>query len=210
MGKKQETVNMVEVMVGGRKTFVPQHLTVGDLKIAGNIPLDRSLIAQSGNRRLILRDSEVIKPETGDIFSDIPPYIRGSNEERFLLEVYLLEQIFGSIKYDQEDRLWVCIPNFDLPQGYNKKTSQLLIELPAHYPFNPPRNFFLDRTIGTRNGKDIEHYYPNSEQNKYYDKGWAWFSVHIQRWKVKDDIMRSDNLLTSVDIAYLTLQDLVN
>jgi len=210
MGRKQETIDTVEIMVGGRRTFVPQTLTVGDLKIAGNIPLDRSLVAQSGSRRLILRDSQLIKPETGDIFNDIPPYIRGSNEERFQLEIYLLEQVFGSIEYDHDNRLWVYIPNFNIPPGYNKNTSKLLIELSRNYPFSPPTNFFLDRTIGTRNGKSIEHYYPDRSSNKYYDKGWAWFSVHIQRWKVKDDIMRSDNLLTSVDIAYLTLQDLVN
>ena len=210
MGRKQETIDTVEIMVGGRKTFVPQTLTVGDLKIAGNIPLDRSLVAQSGNRRLILRDSQLIKPETGDIFNDIPPYVAGTNEERFQLEIYLLEQVFGSIKYDQDNHLWVCIPNFALPKGYNKKKSELLIELPTHYPFSPPTNFFLDRTITTGNGNNIEHYYPNREQNKYHEKNWAWFCVHIQKWKVKDDIMRSDNLLTSVDIAYLTLQDLVN
>ena len=211
MGKKQDTIDMVEVMVCGRKKFVPDSLIpVRDFKKMTNLPGTRQVVAQEGDQRIVLRDTDMIRPRNGNRFYDAPEYDAGSDEQRFLLEIFLLEKVYGKIKYDQDNHLWVCIPDFELPKGYNKKTSELLIELPAHYPFSPPTNFFMDRTITTRNGKTIEHYYPDREQNKYYDRGWGWFCVHIRNWKVKEDIMQSDNLLTSADIAYLTLESLIN
>ena len=210
MGKKQKVIDTVEIMVGGKKTFVPDSLIpVRDFRKITNLPA-RPIVAQEGNERVILRDTDMIRPSNGSQYYDIPDYDAGSDEERFLLEIFLLEKVYGRIKFDQDNHLWVCIPDFQLPKGYNKKRSELLIELPAHYPFSPPTNFFLDRTITTRNGNTIEHYYPNSEQNKHYDRGWAWFCVHIRNWKVKEDIMQSDNMLTSADIAYLTLESLIN
>lgn len=211
MGRKKETINMVEVTVGRRKEFVPESLIpVRDFKKLTNLPATRRIVAEEGNQRVVLRDTDIIRPSNGSRYHDVPEYDAGSDEQRLLLEIFLLEKVYGRIKYDQDNHLWVCIPNFELPKGYNKKTSELLLELPTHYPFSPPTNFFLDRTITTRSGKTIEHYYPNKDQNKYYGCGWAWFSLHIKTWKVREDIMQSDNLLTSADIAYLTLQSLVN
>lgn len=211
MGSKKETINMVEVTVGRRKQFVPESLIpVRDFKKLTNLPATRRIVAEEGDQRTVLRDTDMIKPRQGSRFYDTPDYDAGSDEERFLLEIFLLDKVYGRIKYDQDNHLWVCIPNFELPKGYNQKRSEILIELPAHYPFSPPTNFFLDRTITTRNGNNIEHYYPNRDQNKYHDRGWGRFCVHIKTWKVREDIMQSDNLLTSADIAYLTLQSLVN
>lgn len=143
-------------------------------------------------------------------FHDIPEYVVGGEEERILLEVALLEQAFSAVDYDSERFLWVCIHDFKLPRGFNKDTSGLLIELPRNYPFSPPTNCFLDRSIRTGDGRWIrDHYFPDRSYNKYYDKGWAWFCFHIKNWKVKEDVMKSDNLLTCVDIAYLTLEKLL-
>lgn len=210
MGKRQETIEMVELRVGGRNVFMPKTMTpAAEIKRKGGVAEDRFLVVQNGNSRQIVRDSDMIMIQPGDTFSDIPYYENGSQNYRLMMEVYALGIAYPQVTYDKDNFLWVCIPDFDLPPGFNKRQSKLLIELNGKYPFTPPKNFFLDRTVKTQQGENIAHYYPDRSYNKYYDKGWAWFCVHIKSWKVRDDIMQSDNLLTAADLAYLTLQDLI-
>jgi len=132
-----------------------------------------------------------------------------SQRSRIEAEVAMLESVYRDVEYDRDHLRWVCAWDFALPPGYNKARSGLLIELPLMYPLICPCNFFLDRTVKTSSGRDIEHYYPNENQNKYRDSGWAWFSVHIESWRVISDVLQSDNLLTAADVAYLALNNLV-
>ena len=210
MGRKQQTIDMVEVMVGARKAFVPQISEPEVIKEMGNIPDDRMVVVRNGGKRRICKDGQAIRVQRGDIFSYMPVYEPGNQNIRLQLEVYALRIAYPEVTYDEDNFLWVCVHDFDLPPGLNKKISDLLIEVPPNYPFGPPTNFFLDQTVRTLEGKTLEHYYPDRSHNKYYDKGWAWFCVHIKSWKVKADIAESDSLLTAVDLAYLTLQEMVN
>lgn len=130
-------------------------------------------------------------------------------DDRILTEIYLLKKVYEDIDYDDEDFRWVHIPCFELPEGFNERVGELLIELPRRYPFRPPENFFLHKDIKTFEGYSIDHYYSNPHTSKYYEKGWAWFCVHIKQWKVVDDIMESDNLLTCIDLVYMTLSELL-
>jgi hypothetical protein len=207
---RQEPIDMVEVRVGRKKIFMPKTMTPGDeIRRKGGIPSDRCLVVQSGDRREIVRDTDLIEVRPGLTFDDIPRYEAGSQNYRLMTEVYALRMAYPRVTYDEDRFLWVCIHDFDLPPGFNKKQGELLIELNANYPFTPPKNFFLDRTVKTGRGESIEHYYPDEQYNKYHDRGWAWFCVHIKTWKVRGDIMQSDNLLTAADLAYLTLQDVI-
>ncbi len=210
MGTKKETINMVEVMVGARKVFVPRISEPEIIRERGNIPDDRMLVVQNDSDRRICKPGQPMEVLEGDIFSTMPVYEPGNQNTRFQTEVDALRMAYPDVSYDKDNHFWVYIKGFDLPPGLNKKSSDLLIEVPRNYPFGPPKNFFLDRTIKTRRGRSIEHYYPNQQYNKYLDKGWAWFSLHIKTWKVKAEIAESDSLLTAVDLAYLTLQDIAN
>jgi hypothetical protein len=207
---KHPPIETVEVMVGGRKVSVPRTLKVSELRRITQIPSHRALVVQNSGSSRILKDHDIVDAEYGDIFYDVPEYDVGSEGERILLDLYLLQQAYRIVKYDRDRLLWVLIQDFDLPPGYNKHSSELLVELPRNYPFGPPCNFFLDRSIKTEKGKSIQHYYPGRQYNKYYDKGWAWFCITFKNWKVREDIMESDNLLTCVELAYLTLKQLVS
>ncbi|MEI9475060.1 MAG: E2/UBC family protein [Deltaproteobacteria bacterium] len=123
-------------------------------------------------------------------------------------EAYLLTRRFRQVEFDPDDYLWVHIRDFDLPPGFNKRQSGLLIELDATYPFTAPKNCFIDRDIRTSSGESIDHYFPESSQNKFFSKGWAWLSLHIDNWKPNANIIGGDNLLRFCDILYLTLEGL--
>ncbi len=208
MGRKRETIDMVEVMVGPRKAFVPRDPYPEEIRECGKVEDDRMLVVQRDGFRQICKEGEPIRVREGDIFTPMPVYEPGNRNTRFEQEVRALRTAYPDMLYDTNNFFWVCIHAFDLPPGLNKKQSDLLIEVPPNYPFGPPKNFFTDRTITTRRGYPIEHYYPNKEYNKYYDQGWAWFCVHIKSWKVKAGIAESDSLLTAADLAYLALQDI--
>lgn len=210
MGKKQETIDMVEVMVGARKVLVPSTIQPQTVREIADIPDDRMLVIQDHGQRQICKEGTPIRVKKGDIFNDIPRYEAGNENIRLQTEVHALRIAYPNVTYDQDNLLWVCVNGFDLPSGLNKRTSDLLIEVPPNYPFGPPQNFFLDRTVKTLSGNSLGHYYPDRANNKYYDKGWAWFCVHIKSWKVKADIAASDSLLTAVDLAYLTLQQMAS
>lgn len=129
--------------------------------------------------------------------------------ERIFAEVFLLRKLYQKVDYDGENFRWVYIPYFELPEGFNEQVGELLIELPSNYPFSPPKNFFLDKGIKTLEGYSIDHYYPQASMSKYHEQGWAWFCIHIESWKVVNDIMQSDNLLTCVDLVYTALSEIL-
>jgi hypothetical protein len=70
----RETIEMVEAKVAGKDVFVAERSTGMDLKIAGQVPLERALIRQDGQGRLIIKDSECITVRKGDIFYAPPVY----------------------------------------------------------------------------------------------------------------------------------------
>jgi hypothetical protein len=129
--------------------------------------------------------------------------------ERIFAEIFLLRKVYEQVDYDGEDFRWVHIPYYELPPGFNEPVGELLIELPKNYPFSPPQNFFLHKDIKTFEGYSIDHYYSNPSMSKYYEKGWAWFCIHIKKWKAVNDIIQSDNLLTCIDLVYTTLSELL-
>jgi hypothetical protein len=70
----RETIEMVEAKVAGKDVFVAERSTGMDLKIAGQVPLERALVRQDGQERLIVNDSDCITVKKGDIFYAPPIY----------------------------------------------------------------------------------------------------------------------------------------
>jgi len=129
------------------------------------------------------------------------------NPNRIIGEIELLSTHFGNIDYDPYDLSHITILRFDLPRGFNKNYSRLLIELGLRYPFLPPQDFYLDKGLRKR-GKASSHYYENGfESKKYCQYGYAWYSFHIKKWKPDPySMIRGDNFLTAVSAFYRALK----
>jgi len=123
-------------------------------------------------------------------------------------EAYLLMKRFGRVEFDVEHFWWFWVHRFPLPPGFNKEESGLLVELDVTYPFTAPKNCYLNRNIRSSTGDPIDHYFSGSYHNKFFSKGWAWLSLHIDGWKPDANIVRGDNLLRYCDLVYLTLEGL--
>ena len=124
--------------------------------------------------------------------------------EVFTLEVELLRLRYGQV--DSDDLVkWVHILRFDLPRGWDRKTSGLLIEIPPVYPSTPPYDFFIDQKIRTKDGREPGHYYPDCRHKK---EGWAWLCLHIRNWRSHPNVVDGDNLLTVTECIYTQLTEL--
>jgi len=125
---------------------------------------------------------------------------------RILQEVVLLAMAFGEVNFDENCYTWVHIPRFRLPAGWNKATTELLVELPRAYPQVGPDGFYLDKRLRDRQGRTPGHYFEEkSRYNRYAHLGWAWFCLHQEPgkkggWKATSDIMEGDNLVKYVEL----------
>jgi len=118
--------------------------------------------------------------------------------QRVYQEALLLARQFGIVDYDDEDGRWVHIPAFPLPEGWDRRTTGLLLVLPDGYPHIPPDGFYIDRFLRTRSGRRVSHYFEErSGYNPYVDKGWGWFCIHLDHraWRPTGDVTSGDNLL---------------
>ena len=125
--------------------------------------------------------------------------------ERFMLEIELLRLRYGEVYCDDDLVKWVHILEFDLPDGWDRKTTELLIEIPPVYPNTPPYDFFIDQRLKTKDGRTPSHYEQNS---RYKKEGWAWLCLHIQSWKPHNNVVDGDNLLKVCECIYTELTEL--
>ena len=127
--------------------------------------------------------------------------------DRIIGEIELLSTHFGNIYYEPHDLSFVEIMHLNLPRGFNRNKSRLLIDLGLEYPILPPQDLYLDKGLRKR-GKVSDHYYENGFGSKKYCKdGYAWYSFHIQEWNPNPySMIHGDNLLTAVNAFYQALR----
>ena len=135
------------------------------------------------------------------------------HSDRIRQEVLLLAVAFEQANYDATAFTWVHLPHFLLPSGWNRRSTELLIELPAAYPQVGPDGFYLDQQLRDRRDRAPDHYFEKQgSYNKYAHLGWAWFCLHQQPgkrggWRPTNDIMDGDSLVKYVELIRAILSE---
>ena len=83
--------------------------------------------------------------------------------------------------------LLVNMPNFALPQGWNKHATQLKFLVPQGYPYAKPDCFWADSDLRVQ---AQPHQMPQATQiNPIVPQtnGMIWFSWHLQQWNPNRD-----------------------
>jgi hypothetical protein len=129
--------------------------------------------------------------------------------ERILNEVAILAVAYGAVEFDEKAFSWVYIPRFPLPKGWNKRSTELLIELPPTYPWTPPTAFHMDKGL-RRYGRSVAHYFEERDMSRYSRKGWAYFCLHVKEcgrggWNPTDSVIKGDNLLKYTELIRTVL-----
>jgi hypothetical protein len=120
--------------------------------------------------------------------------------ERVRQEIELLRQKNPSLQ-NGEQLNWVLIPDYPLPEIYNKGITSLLWLIPPAYPQTPPDDFFVDGDLRLKNGSNPPGFNvgPNSSSGQAPISGnWGWFSWHPEqgKWRPAAEIEKGDNLIT--------------
>jgi len=127
--------------------------------------------------------------------------------ERRGFEIDLLRKGYGEVEHG-ENVDWILFKSFQLPPGWNRENTDLLIIIPPGYPVTPPDNFFVRN--GLRIIADGAERVPSnySENQTVLGGSWAQFSFHAQVWNPAPDSLEGDNLLTFVLAVERRLQEL--
>lgn len=117
--------------------------------------------------------------------------------ERRRREIDLLRKRYGEVEHgDNID--WILFKSFQLPPGWNRENTELLIVIPPGYPITPPDNFHVRNglRIVADGGERVPSNY--SENQSVLGGNWAQFSFHAQAWSPAPDSLEGDNLLTFI------------
>jgi len=131
-------------------------------------------------------------------------------QRRLALEIAILAVRFGEVNFDELAFSWVHILRFELPNGWNQTTTELLIDLPPAYPEVPPDGFYIEKNLTPLNGHSLEHYFQHDEYvNRHAHLDWAWYCIHPAgfSWQPSMDVTRGDNLVKYLELIRLALTE---
>ncbi len=123
---------------------------------------------------------------------------------RVIGELELVSSHFGPVEFNNNI---VIVEKINLPRGFNKQSSKLLLTLPDDYPEMPPEDLYIAKYL-KKFGETPEHYYVNDFGDKNIRRlGYAWYSIHFNAWSPSfRSIIGGDNLLTAIDALYDALK----
>jgi hypothetical protein len=124
--------------------------------------------------------------------------------ERLMQEVALLKNKYPGLIHGQNYD-WVMIPDFILPEGYDRKSTKLMFLIPSTYPYTGPDCFYVDVGLRLANGNMPSNY--NEEMQVPVGGQWGYFSWHPEVWGPADDIQKGDNLLTFIKVVNVRLRE---
>lgn len=109
-------------------------------------------------------------------------------------EIELLRKKYGQLEYGP-NLDWILFKEFQLPAGWNRTSTPLLILIPPGYPVTPPDNFYVPIGFRLSSGVMPSNY---NESQSHLGQQWGQFSFHpkTEDWKPASDILDGDNLLT--------------
>lgn len=129
------------------------------------------------------------------------------NPIRVIAEIELLSSHFGPVEFDPQEPSTVLIEQFDLPPGYNRKHTRVLLDLGYQYPEYPVRDFYIDPGLRRKKRRPGHYHEDGFDSKTYCNEGFAWYCLHIQDWQPNPfSIADGDNLLTACQALYEALK----
>jgi hypothetical protein len=137
----------------------------------------------------------------------------GRRDERIEAEVLMIAPRFSQlpyqgIAYDEENRDWLVIPGYPLPERFKHRRCDLLIVFPETYPETPPIGFYLNQRFPLRSGQ----FDPHATGRAFHgapdltEQGWHWYCVQMAMqtqgaWRPSADHRKPDNLWTYLNMV---------
>ena len=125
-------------------------------------------------------------------------------KDRVIKEIELLRKKYTSLQHG-ENYDWVMMPDFSLPDGWDRKQTRLLFLIPATYSHTAPDNFYVDAGLRLKNGSMPQNY--SEGAGVPVGGNWGCFSWHAQEWQPSDEINEGDNLVSFVRSINIRLRE---
>lgn len=125
-------------------------------------------------------------------------------QERVIQEIALLKERYPSLLHGQNYD-WVMVPDFPLPEGYNRKATKLMFLIHAAYPHAGPDCFYVETGLRLKDGNMPSNY--NEHMDVPVGGSWGYFSWHPETWQPADEIRGGDNLSTFIKAVNLRLRE---
>jgi len=100
--------------------------------------------------------------------------------------------------------------NFTLPGNFRQLTTKLMIVFPSGQKifYQQPDRFYLNMGLLLREGNKPGHIFMPAGFNDLQHKGWARFSLHLNRWCPTIDVVSGTNIHDILEAIYNGLKAL--
>lgn len=117
--------------------------------------------------------------------------------ERIEAELQLLRNRFPDMEY-RPDGHWFRIPSYSLPEGWNRKLTEVAFLVPVGYPGTPPYGIYAPLDL-LFNGARPDNFVPAPNPPPFVGS-WGIFSWTPAegQWRPTADLQRGSNLLNFV------------
>ena len=121
----------------------------------------------------------------------------------YLLNVRLLQSIFGQITFDDQGLFWVLIHDFELPHVWNKPSTSLLIKTPGENIENyKDYYFYIDRDLRRMDNLAMKNIFDGSFYNDLYKKNYARLCLHLNNFAPALNFKDGENLADICQTVY--------
>lgn len=119
-------------------------------------------------------------------------------EERIQQEFLLIRKYFPNCKIDENKR-WILLPNFKLPEGlsWNKTIMDICIEIRPGYPGTPPYGIYVPSDLRF-DGKEPQSWQLKASNHPSFSGSWGMISWSPIQWMPGSDVIRGSNLLNFI------------
>lgn len=116
-------------------------------------------------------------------------------QERIEQEIEMLHQRYPQM---EKNGNWIRIPNYPLPEGWNRTTTDVALQIPPQYPGTPPYGIYTPGGLLFR-GASPDNYTAASTQVPFSGTWYvfSWAPVDGQ-WRATSDPRTGSNLLNWV------------
>lgn len=190
------------ITVGGRKVKVPEATSTGEIRTIVGLDRGHLLARSTGSANQIVHGD--IKVHEGETFVVGRSFTKGSmDDSRISKELERLSSFFD-LEVDNAFN-WVLIKDYGLPEGYNKRSTDILFNI-SGFPYIPPASIFgvYMETGLSYNQQRLPNYY-EALTRQMFGRTWAWFCTGHMSWD-----SRKDNLLTFLVTLDMMLADPLN
>jgi hypothetical protein len=127
----------------------------------------------------------------------------GYLQDWYLLNVRMLQKLFGRVSFDDIAFRWVKIHDFPLPDIFQAEQSSLLITTPgANIENHHAYGFYLDTHLSRKDSKTTRYLFEDDSYNDLFNKGYSKLCFNLKGFRPSYPAINGDTLVDLCQSIY--------